>query len=845
MQAVAGLPLDFPGRRVRVLMLARPGSGMWDTVAAELDKTPVDLADPLVLGAFTTDRAAAFREAASAFGSGIAPGCPVPPAPKDLTDPAYGSVLVLHMAALAAVWADSAGEQAPTDRQDLSQYLLRHERRGWSALAHDDPGTVASIETTAWLATLFGPVDGADAARALLQAAQVADGQADAGRVLARHEQLYPPVRSTLTGAAGPAMEVATLQPLRPDRFGEDFVGVHVRDRPHAAGLLIGMLTTDGRSGQADTVGEAGVRRCLTVVAAAAARHEAAQEVLWAVLRAEPRLGASGSALVLRMVVDTAPDDIAEALDRALPVRCGTELLVVAADLAGRTYAALPADVAPKVRADRLNDLGFRLSNGGRREEALTATGDAVEIYRRLAAVNPAALDPDLALSLNNLGMVLSELGRREEALAATADAVEIRRRLAAVNPAAFDPALAMSLNNLGAVLSELGRREEALAATADAVEIYRRLAAVNPAAFDPDLALSLNNLGMVLSELGRREEALAATADAVEIRRRLAAVNPAAFDPGLAAALNNLGIRLSELGRREEALAATADAVEIRRRLAAVNPAAFDPDLAMSLSNLGMVLSRLGRREEALAATADAVEIYRRLTAVNPAAFDPDLATSLSNLGAMLSRLGRREEALAATADAVEIRRRLAAVNPAAFDPGRAAALNNLGAMLSRLGRREEALAATADAVEIRRRLAAVNPAAFDPDLATSLSNLGIRLSELGRREEALAATADAVEIRRRLAAVNPAAFDPALARGLWTFGWVRFASQIDCDDGLRATEEAARLYERLYRERPEAFVGDLRGALTTRADLLDEVGRAAEAGEVRNRIARLSDSR
>ena len=92
--------------------------------------------------------------------------------------------------------------------------------------------------------------------------------------------------------------------------------------------------------------------------------------------------------------------------------------------------------------------------------------------------------------------MMLSDLGRREEALQATAEAVEIRRRLAAQRPDAFLPDLATSLNNLGMRLSNLGRREEALQATAEAVEILRRLAAQRPDAFLPDLAMSLNNLG-------------------------------------------------------------------------------------------------------------------------------------------------------------------------------------------------------------------------------------------------------------------------------------------------------------------------------------------------------------
>ncbi|MBT8227543.1 MAG: tetratricopeptide repeat protein, partial [Dactylosporangium sp.] len=77
----------------------------------------------------------------------------------------------------------------------------------------------------------------------------------------------------------------------------------------------------------------------------------------------------------------------------------------------------------------------------------------------------PGAFLSDLAGSLNNLGNRLSEAGRREEALAPTQEAVTIRRRLAEASPGAFLSDLAGSLNNLGIRLSEAGRREEALAA--------------------------------------------------------------------------------------------------------------------------------------------------------------------------------------------------------------------------------------------------------------------------------------------------------------------------------------------------------------------------------------------
>ena len=67
----------------------------------------------------------------------------------------------------------------------------------------------------------------------------------------------------------------------------------------------------------------------------------------------------------------------------------------------------------------------------------------------------PRRLPPDLATSLNNLGAMLSGLGRREEALAATGEAVEIYRRLAVARPDAFEPDLARSLWACGWVVEQ------------------------------------------------------------------------------------------------------------------------------------------------------------------------------------------------------------------------------------------------------------------------------------------------------------------------------------------------------------------------------------------------------
>ena len=85
-------------------------------------------------------------------------------------------------------------------------------------------------------------------------------------------------------------------------------------------------------------------------------------------------------------------------------------------ETAARLYGRIPASLrelkqaTPEAESTRwratpaLNNLGVCLSKLGRREDALAAAREAVDIYRRLAAERPDAFLPDLAMSLNNLG---------------------------------------------------------------------------------------------------------------------------------------------------------------------------------------------------------------------------------------------------------------------------------------------------------------------------------------------------------------------------------------------------------------------------------------------------------
>ena len=313
--------------------------------------------------------------------------------------------------------------------------------------------------------------------------------------------------------------------------------------------------------------------------------------------------------------------------------------------------------------ADRAITRSYR-----QRDDLIAAAARAVERYRELAAVNPAASTPGVARSLNNYAIRLSEVGRRAEALALAEEAVTVYRELAEVNPAASTPGVARSLNNYAIRLSEVGRRAEALAPAEEAVTLYRELAAVNPTAYTPDLAMALNNYAIRLSEVGRRAEALTPAEEAVPLFRELAAANPTAYTPNLAMALSNYAIRLSEVGRRAEALAPAEEAVALYRELAAANPATHTPNLAISLNNYAIRLSEVGRRAEALAAAEEAVALCREWAAANPAAYTPDLAVALNTYAIRLAEVGRRAEALAAAEEAVTLLEALADVLPEGF---------------------------------------------------------------------------------------------------------------------------------------------------------------------------------
>ncbi|KDQ07232.1 hypothetical protein BOTBODRAFT_38985 [Botryobasidium botryosum FD-172 SS1] len=389
-----------------------------------------------------------------------------------------------------------------------------------------------------------------------------------------------------------------------------------------------------------------------------------------------------------------------------------------------------------------LVDMSERLSYMDRREEALLAIQEAVELRRQPIAGMPSSFKNDLASCLHDLSSRLSDVGRREDAVLAIHEAIELRRELAHHDPATFNASLASSLNKASLRLSDIGNREGALDASREALSLYRQLAEGNPVVFNPNLADSLDSFSRHLSALGHLEDALTANRESVVLYRQLANDNPTAFNPELARALGNLFPRQLDLG---DALESIQESVELYRQLANDRPATFKPELARALSNLCASLSALHRHENALTVIQESVALYRQLTCDRPAVFNSNLAHSIHNLSVQLSALGRPKDTLAANWESLVLFRQLAQGCPAAFNHHLAGSLLYHSKYHSALGNRGEALAAAKEAVELYRPLASDVPAVFKSMLVESLKRLSSSLRALGHKDDALAAAMEA----------------------------------------------------------------------------------------------------
>lgn len=447
--------------RVRLLLLAR-SDGEWRTDALSADPRTRDLlraAQTTELAALMPlsrpdqdqpdqDRAAAFIRAAADLAC-LLPHVAVLPAhdwnalaatlrpSDDLNNDRYGNVLTLQMTALVTLLQHGPAPVHITPGAPAEEVLLEHEERFWEDSA-DSPAFKLNLPTPTLAAAvaaaaLCGAADEDEALRIIGEVPELPTDKAP--RTAEWLARLYP---------GGPDSYWGSLQP---DRIAE----YHASTTLTCPGILTSLLNAASSGQQAQII---------TILTRAAIAHYNAHRGL----KHSQVLGDLNTAL-------DATELHPEALQRATatlphPSHAIADLAVRLTDNLASTYRLLAASDPAAYDSDLarwLSNLGVRLSEVGRGDECLAYSEEALEIRRRLAADNPAVYESDLATSLYAWAWIrFEEKQDLSGALRATGEAVELYRKLVAATPTQFASTLRAVLRLQANLLLGLGRIREA-----------------------------------------------------------------------------------------------------------------------------------------------------------------------------------------------------------------------------------------------------------------------------------------------------------------------------------------------------------------------------------------------
>ncbi|MER5257147.1 tetratricopeptide repeat protein [Streptomyces sp. NPDC002855] len=724
--------LRVPGRRTRVLLLARAAQSWWPalrhrlTKAGYLDVRTVPLSS---LAPTLPERQRVFDEAGAAFSAALALPQPDTATPPELTGPGYETVLTLHMAALVAVEARARGEEPPLDPAGLSSYLLDREHDFWQN-AHDHGGVSVSpavMGRIVYTATLTQGLGRAEAVAALEQSGALPDAQADAA--LDDHASCYP--------VPAGQVDQTWLHPLRPDRLGEDFLALTTPGHSHPA--YVPDSWADGAAARLlhAPKGVPGYARPAVVTLIDTARRwpHMGRTTLFPLLARDPglALAAGGAALAGLAELQDTDLDVLQAVNDLLPHQLNVDLDTGIAVLVKRlTEHELATDTDDRTRGRLHQYLAERLTNAGRREEALRETEAAVALRRTVAQREPS-LNRELARSLTALGRCLAECGRRDEAVEAAQESIGLLGRESGALSPADKAFLAAAYGGLAMWLAESGQVRQAVTAAEEGVARLRELGLSS----EGPMAEMLGLLGARLSAVGS-PRAVEVTLESIELLRPHAAAQPQLYEPQLASGLSNVGYMLQGQGRHEESLDALREAIERARRLGKANPDRWDALLSQALCNLSAVLWALGRSAEGLDAAQESVLIRRRLSVTNDAVFSPLLAQSLNNYAITLHLQGERVAALETSAESLAIRERFAAAHPQAYEIDLAKSLDTFAEIRAECRHDlPSALEAARRAVEIFTRWHARMPAAFASALRSVESTLALVTDAVGSPDD------------------------------------------------------------------------------------------------------------
>ncbi|WP_314245168.1 hypothetical protein [Streptomyces sp. DSM 40907] len=692
---LAALAAIFVSSRVRVLLLARAADSWWSRVRAELEGAEIahDAVPLAAIAPGETERADLFDRAVRQFAEVLQlPGIATARKPAGLADDRYGQVLAIHMAALSAVLASteashtdgSSGPPSPGPEipGSLSAPLLRREQAYWRSLAAVDPGAVrtADLERTVFIATLTRSTPYDEAVDTVARALEVT--RAEARVAVEAHSACYP-------------SSASVLEPLLPDRLGEDFLALvlpggtsgdytperltpqwsqdalphilHVPATPQAVRGLPGELfgrpaaepATGGPSPARHRAARTRAQEALGMLVEAAVRWpHVAERHLNTLFGTWPGLAlAAGGPVVARFaaLAEASPEvlgriylllpwgnaEFAEAAASALE-RCLPDLLALGP--------------VPEQHVFLLLEFSHRLGFAGRLHEAADAAVEAVAILEREAVTAPSHR-PGLADALGQLAQIRAASQELEQAIEAGERALEVHEALAADEPAADVLAHSAALVLLATLLVQVDRHADGLPRAEKAVRLLEPAAGEGPRLPEPEhqarLAEALTMLGAIQADLGAASEAALSNSAATDLYRSLPAQVLVPRQGHALANLNNRAVLLSRAGRVSEAVEAADVAIALAERMYGERPDLHEADLARLLT----LRSGLRWQEAPAEAEKDAGRAAELLAARIESPWRSRERTTymwaLINQSLALSELGRHEDALRLTESA------------------------------------------------------------------------------------------------------------------------------------------------------------------------------------------------
>ncbi|XVV00177.1 tetratricopeptide repeat protein [Actinosynnema sp. CA-248983] len=838
----------------RVVLLAR-SAGRWlrdlqrhqdIRVATRFDGVVEEQVPPLAVGerhewferAETSFRAALLRHHDAAAET-----------PADLDGDRYDRMLDVHAAALASV-LDRTVADMPV-RADPLRRVLDHEERYWSAAAvrhglRPDPTRLGEVVAAA---TLVG-ADDRRAARAVLEAVSTVD-RGSVPDYLAWLGELYP--------------GQSALNPLRPDRLGEDLVATTLSPENHP----------DLAAEVASVIEDAQLTRALTVLARAAGRHPHVRDAMMDLLAPDPaaRVGV-GMAVAVRTDDATLVDILAELgftpeVSAAVVAEMPESSLALSGFAAAHTAALLQVeshrpDADPRLVAALRQNLAVRLTDAGDDDHALQEAIRAVTAFRDVSAEPDSDHEDtkDLSGALVTLAGAYSRSGLPQDAERAATEALALVESLPDPDPIGIMQALqavASACQDLGdlarataavtramdvvralpadagddrtallagvveqACLIALDRHDLPAAADSaqEALDLYRDLDADAPDRFRDDLVRMLGTIAGVHAELGSWERGIAFGDEAVALARQIIGRHGDAHLTRLADALVNTAALLRRLSRFEDALTYLREAIPLRQALAERLPGHQLADFANALFNLGNLMVELNRPQDALDSYDQALDLHPKL----PVAKAEDFAALLIAKARVLVGEDRTDEAEELIAEAVRVLESVAHGARVGATSALADALQFAAETALALGRTSEALRDGERSVTLYREVPPESHRDRDRKLALALHTFAKALEESAEDR----AWATYVESIDRFRAVPHAEFDLA---GVLIDAGACASGRSD----LRLAVEMAEESVRLCRAIGEGGAREIE-ALNNLADSLCDVGEwdiAKEHGE------------